>query len=71
MNGGDRPKIAEVLVRAGDASDSAMNDNEGTVLQQIAHLEAIAITMREDLKEARTGHQLAAIEYAGETLTPL
>jgi hypothetical protein len=32
-----------------------MNDNEGTVPQQIAHLESIASTMREDLKEARAG----------------
>jgi hypothetical protein len=32
-----------------------MNDNEGTVPQQIAHLEAMASTMREDLKEARAG----------------
>ena len=32
-----------------------MNDNEGTIPQQIAHLEAIAGTMREDLKEARAG----------------
>jgi hypothetical protein len=30
-----------------------MNDNEGTVPQQIAHLETIAATMREDLKDAR------------------
>jgi hypothetical protein len=30
-----------------------MNDNEGTIPQQIAHLESIAETMREDLKEAR------------------
>jgi len=26
-----------------------MNDNEGTIPQQIAHLEAMASTMREDL----------------------
>jgi hypothetical protein len=32
-----------------------MNDNEGTIPQQIAHLEAMAGTMREDLKEARGG----------------
>ena len=32
-----------------------MNDNEGNIPQQIAHLEAIAGTMREDLKEARAG----------------
>jgi hypothetical protein len=32
-----------------------MNDNEGTIPQQIAHLEAMASTMREDLKEARAG----------------
>ena len=32
-----------------------MNDNEGTDPQQIAHLEAIASTMREDLQEARAG----------------
>jgi hypothetical protein len=31
-----------------------MNDNEGTIPQQIAHLEAIANTMRDDLEEART-----------------
>jgi hypothetical protein len=30
-----------------------MNDNEATIPQQIAHLEAMADTMREDLKEAR------------------
>jgi hypothetical protein len=30
-----------------------MNDNEGTVPQQIAHLGSIASTMREDLAEAR------------------
>jgi hypothetical protein len=30
-----------------------MNDNEGTIPQQIAHLEAIANTMRDDLTEAR------------------
>jgi len=30
-----------------------MNDNEGTTAQQIAHLESIANTMRDDLKEAR------------------
>jgi hypothetical protein len=38
-----------------------MNDNEGTVFQQIAHLESIASTMREDLKEARAG--LVATPY--------
>jgi hypothetical protein len=32
-----------------------MNDNEGTIPQQIAHLEAIASTMREDLEQARNG----------------
>jgi hypothetical protein len=32
-----------------------MNDDEGTIPQQIAHLEAMASTMREDLKEARAG----------------
>jgi hypothetical protein len=32
-----------------------MNDNEGTIPQQIAHLESFASTMREDLKEARAG----------------
>ena len=32
-----------------------MNDNEATVVQQIAHLEGIASTMREDLAEARAG----------------
>ena len=32
-----------------------MNDNEGTVPQQVAHLEAMAATMREDLAEARVG----------------
>ena len=32
-----------------------MNDNEGTAPQQIAHLEAMAGTMREDLAEARAG----------------
>jgi hypothetical protein len=32
-----------------------MNDNEGTVFQQIAHLEAMASTMRDDLAEARAG----------------
>jgi hypothetical protein len=30
-----------------------MNDNEGTIPQQIAHRENIAETIREDLKEAR------------------
>jgi len=30
-----------------------MNDNDGTIPQQIAHLESIASTMRDDLKEAR------------------
>ena len=38
-------------------SDFAMNDNEGTIPQQIAHLEGIAATMRDDLKEARAGLQ--------------
>jgi hypothetical protein len=32
-----------------------MNDNEGTIPQQIAHLDAMTSTMREDLKEARAG----------------
>jgi hypothetical protein len=32
-----------------------MNDNEGTIPQQIAHLEGVAGTMREDLEEARAG----------------
>ena len=32
-----------------------MNDNEATIPQQIAHLEAMAATMREDLEEAREG----------------
>ena len=32
-----------------------MNDNEGTIPQQIAHLEAMASTMRGDLAEARAG----------------
>jgi hypothetical protein len=32
-----------------------MNDNEGTIPQQIAHLEGMASTMREDLAEARAG----------------
>jgi hypothetical protein len=32
-----------------------MNDNEATIPQQIAPLEAMAITMREDLAEARAG----------------
>jgi hypothetical protein len=32
-----------------------MNDNEGPIPQQIAHLKAMAGTMREDLKEARAG----------------
>jgi len=32
-----------------------MNDNEGTIPQQISHLESMASTMRDDLKEARTG----------------
>lgn len=36
-------------------SEGAMNDNEGTIPQQIAHLEAIASTMREDLEQARNG----------------
>ena len=30
-----------------------MNDNEGTIPQQIAHLEAVASKMHEDLKEAQ------------------
>ena len=32
-----------------------MNDNEGTLPQQIAHLEAMASTMREDVVQARAG----------------
>ena len=32
-----------------------MNDNEATIPQQIAHLEAMAGAMREDLAEARVG----------------
>jgi hypothetical protein len=32
-----------------------MNDNEATIPQQIAHLEAMAGTMHEDLEEARAG----------------
>lgn len=32
-----------------------MKNNEGTIPQQIAHLEAMADTMREDLAEARAG----------------
>jgi len=32
-----------------------MNDNEATIPQQIAHLEVIASTMRDDLAEARAG----------------
>lgn len=32
-----------------------MNDNEGTISQQIAHLEAMASTMRVDLKDACAG----------------
>ena len=32
-----------------------MNDNEGTIPQQITHLEGIASTMRDDLEEARAG----------------
>ena len=32
-----------------------MNNNEGTIPQQIARLEGIASTMREALKEARVG----------------
>jgi hypothetical protein len=38
-------------------SDFTMNDNEGTIPQQIAHLEGIAATMRDDLREARAGLQ--------------
>lgn len=34
-----------------------MNDNEATGPQQIAHLEGMASTMREDLREARAGLQ--------------
>jgi hypothetical protein len=30
-----------------------MNDNEATLPQQIAHLEGMASTMREDLRDAR------------------
>ena len=51
-----------------------MNDNEGTIPQQIVHIESMANTMREDLKEARTGllakpederfaKQVKALEY--------
>jgi hypothetical protein len=32
-----------------------MNDNDGTVFQQITHIEAMASTKREDLAEARAG----------------
>ena len=32
-----------------------MNDNVGTIPQQIAHLEGIASTIRYDIKEARAG----------------
>ena len=32
-----------------------MNDNQATIPQQIAHLEAMASTMRQDLEEARAG----------------
>jgi hypothetical protein len=32
-----------------------MNDNEATFPQQIAHLESMASTMRQDLEEARAG----------------
>lgn len=39
----------------GQVNALPMNDNEGTIPQQIAHLEAMASTMREDLKEAREG----------------
>ena len=38
-----------------------MNDNEGTVPQQSAHLEGLAATLREDLAEARLG--LTAAPY--------
>ena len=38
-------------------SDFTMNDNEGTIPQQIAHLEGTSATMRDDLKEARAGLQ--------------
>jgi hypothetical protein len=31
----------------------ALNDNEGTIPQQIAHLESSAALMREDIAEAR------------------
>ena len=34
-----------------------MNDNDGTIPQQIAHLEGIASTMRDNLGEARAGLQ--------------
>ena len=34
-----------------------MNDNEGTIPQQIAHLESMANMMREDLADARAGLQ--------------
>jgi hypothetical protein len=36
-----------------EGRDSAMNDNEATVPQQIPHLESMVSAMRNDLKEAR------------------
>jgi len=30
-----------------------MNDNEGTIPQKIVHIEGIAATLRDDLREAR------------------
>jgi hypothetical protein len=44
-----------------------MNDNEGTIPQQIAHLEAMAGTMRADLAEARAGLNC---QPGDEKLTP-
>jgi hypothetical protein len=44
------------------AGESAINDNEGTVFQQIVHLEGVASTMREDLAEARA----APLETPGD-----
>ena len=39
-----------------------MNDNEGTIPQQIAHLEAMASTMPEHLKDAVASKNLAKAE---------
>ena len=44
----------ELFARSAEGS-ARMNDNEATVPQQIAHLEAMASTMREDMEEARAG----------------